>query len=76
MQTRKWKKIWKDKDFIILASGSINEENFFESMRAISQTLFGVSNPELLYRFFIPIGVDNDKKTRKKRNGNTRTDYY
>lgn len=61
----KWKKFWKDKDLIILTSKKINQDEFFETMREISQRMFGVSNPSIFKKFIIPIGEEYEKKRKK-----------
>jgi len=68
MQIRKWRKWWKDKDFIILTSkANINEKEFWEWARETGQRLFGTPNPSLFDKLFKPIGEDEyDRKNRRK----------
>ncbi len=62
MKNRKWKRFWKDNDFVILISGKVDERKFFESMIEISQKMFGVPNPSIFHKFFEPIGYKNEKE--------------
>lgn len=65
MKIQKWKKVWKDKDFIILTSGEINQDRFFESMREISQKMFGMPNPSVFHKFLEPVGFEYEKRRKK-----------
>jgi len=69
MQMRKWRKWWKDRDFIILTSKTeVNEKEFWEWARATGQRMFGTPNPSLFHKFFEPIGEEDAKRKDRKSN--------
>jgi len=72
MQTRKWRKWWKDRDFIILTSkAEVNEKEFWEWARETGQRLFGTPNPSLFHKFFKPIEGDKYARKDRRRKSNT-----
>ena len=45
---KKFNKLWKDKDIIILVSRNFTEKDFYNTMMYIGSTLFGLSDEQVL----------------------------
>jgi hypothetical protein len=49
---RRYRKLWKDKDIIILVSKHISEKEFYNSMLYIGSVLYGLTDKEVLKNWF------------------------
>jgi hypothetical protein len=49
---RKFNKLWKDSDIIILVSKHFTEKDFYNTMLYIGSTLYGITDGEVLNNWF------------------------
>ncbi len=61
---KKYKRLWKDKDIIILVSKRFNEQTFYSTMLYIGSVLFGLTDTEILSAWLDEVKEDGNKNSQ------------